>query len=252
MIGTTLLNNRYHLEAELGRGGMGVVYRARDTLLNRPVAVKLLSAGSLGSEGRQRLLIEAQAAARLNHPNIINVYDASEAGGTPYIVMELAEGVTLRDYRPQSLDEIIAIARQIAAALEHAHAAGILHRDLKPENIVLSDSRVIKLMDFGLARISDPGYHRGLTQEGTLMGTFAYLAPECIQGEAASRQSDLYAFGVLLYELAAGRHPFQGDTMVAVLSQHLHAPVIPASTYHPAGPPRLDALIGRLLNKKPA
>jgi ABC-type oligopeptide transport system substrate-binding subunit len=248
MIGTTLLN-RYYLEAELGRGGMGVVYRAQDTLLNRPVAVKLLSAGSLGTEGRQRLLIEAQAAARLNHPNIVNVYDVNESDGVPFIVMELAAGNTLRDAQPATMEEVIAIARQVTAALEHAHASGILHRDLKLENIVLSDSRMVKLMDFGLARISDAAR---LTQEGMLMGTFSYLSPELIQGDPASPQSDLYALGVMLYELAAGRAPFAGDTLVAVLSQHLHAPVIPPSTFNPAVPPRLDALIVNLLSKNPA
>jgi serine/threonine-protein kinase len=138
MIGTTF-QNRYRLDAELGRGGMGVVYRAHDTLLDRDVAVKVLSETRLGTEARARLLREAQSAARLNHPNIVSVYDAGEAGGAPFIVMELVEGLSLHDHRPQTIDETLAIARQVCAALEHAHAHGIIHRDLKPENIVISN-----------------------------------------------------------------------------------------------------------------
>ena len=151
MIGS-VLQNRYRLEAELGRGGMGVVYRARDLLLDRPVAVKVLSSAALGTEGRARLLAEARAAARLNHPNIVGVYDAGEADasafgtagqlpsqpGVPFIVMELVEGESLYARRPTDLPEILSIARQICAALEHAHAHGIIHRDLKPENVLLS------------------------------------------------------------------------------------------------------------------
>src|SRR3972149_448645 len=160
------LVNRYRLDAELGRGGMGIVYRARDTLLDRDVAVKVLSGPSLGSEGRARLLHEARAAAQLNHPNIVSIYDAGEAGGVPFIVMELVEGASLFDRRPQTLGAILAVARQVCAALEHAHAHGIVHRDLKPENVlVVSDPHPtpspshgdgpgvrVKLMDFGLAR----------------------------------------------------------------------------------------------------
>ncbi|MCK4316692.1 MAG: serine/threonine protein kinase, partial [Anaerolineae bacterium] len=127
----TLLNERYQLDAEIGRGGMGIVYRAHDTLLERDVAVKLMSAAALDTEGRTRLLHEAQAAAKLNHPNIVSVHDAGEAEGVPFVVMELVEGESLHERRPQDLDEIISIARQVCAALEHAHAHGIIHRDLK-------------------------------------------------------------------------------------------------------------------------
>ncbi len=136
----TLLNQRYRLDSEIGRGGMGIVYRAHDTLLERDVAVKVLNDPSLGTEGRGYLLREAQAAARLNHPNIVAMYDAGEENGIPYLVMELVPGESLYEHKPASLAEILAIARQICDALEHAHQNGIIHRDLKPENIILSDA----------------------------------------------------------------------------------------------------------------
>jgi predicted ATPase/DNA-binding CsgD family transcriptional regulator/predicted Ser/Thr protein kinase len=247
MIGTTLLN-RYHIEAQLGQGGMGIVYRAQDTLLNRPIAIKVLTTAGLGSTGKARLLVEAQAAARLNHPNIVAVYDAGEADGQPFIVMELVEGQSLRSYQPQTLAETLHLAQQICAALEHAHTAGILHRDLKPENIILTKTDTLKLMDFGLARSADMPQ---LTEEGTIMGTLSYLAPELIEGEAASIQSDLYALGVILYELTTGRSPFSSDTVMALVSQQLHAPVTPPSAHNAEIPVWLDELILRLLSKQP-
>jgi predicted ATPase/predicted Ser/Thr protein kinase len=249
VIGQTI-QNRYRIDSELGRGGMGVVYRAHDAVLNRPVAVKVLSATGLGTAGKARLLAEAQAVAQLNHPNIVNVYDAGEAeGGVPFIVMELVEGAPLRQHQPQGFDEMIALARQMCAALEHAHASGIIHRDLKPENIVLTKSQTVKLMDFGLARTADAPR---LTEEGSLVGTFSYLAPELIMGQPASPQSDLYALGVMLYELTTGQPPFTGENLMAVLSQHLHATVVPPSTHNPAIPPALETLTLRLLSKQPS
>lgn len=257
MIGETL-QNRYRLDAELGRGGMGVVYRAYDTLLGRSVAVKLLSATGLGTEGRVRLLNEAQAVARLNHPNVVLVYDAGqvpveagdggEKGETPFIVMELVEGKPLREYGVPPLNETLALARQICAALEHAHSNGIIHRDLKPENVVITPGQTVKLMDFGLARAT--GTAR-ITAEGAITGTFSYMAPEILLGQTATPRSDLYALGVMLYELTTGRPPFEGETLVAVISQHLNAPVVPPSTYNPTIPVALDALIVRLLGKRP-
>lgn len=247
MIGTTI-HNRYRLEAELGRGGVGVVYRGHDELLNRPVAVKVLSDGGSGTVGSGHLLQEAQAVARLNHPNIVGVYDAGEAGGVPFIVMELVEGETLRVNAPQEIGTILAIAMQVCVALEHAHNQALIHRDLKPENIVLTTrTQTVKLMDFGLARRANTPQ---LTSEtGALIGTFSYLAPELVMGEPASVQSDLYAFGVMLYEWVAGQPPFLGDNLMAVLSQHLYAPVVPPSTYRPEVPLALDELILSLLQK---
>jgi tetratricopeptide (TPR) repeat protein len=260
MVGV-LLNGRYRLDVELGRGGMGQVYRAHDTLLDRDVAVKVLSA-ELGTEGRNRLLREARAAAGLNHPNIASVYDAGEAqlpdragpaGPMPFVVMELVEGPSLHDRRPESLEETVAIARQVCAALEHAHAHGIIHRDLKPENVLLAEGppagpgSIAKLVDFGLAR----SMASRLTAEGAVAGTAFYLAPELALGQVYDGRADLYALGVMLYELTTGRLPFLADDPLAVISQHLHAPVVPPCARDETIPPPLDALILRLLSKDP-
>jgi predicted ATPase len=241
-----LLNNRYRLEAELGRGAMGIVYRAHDILLDRDVAVKVLSAEVLNAETRARLLREAQAAAQLRHPNIVPVFDAGEVEGTPYVVMEV-EGPSLHERPPGSLEETIAIARQICAALEYAHSHGVVHRDVKPENVLVAPDGLVKLVDFGLARTAASR----LTAEGTVLGTVFYLAPEQILGQEVDARADLYALGVLLYELAAGRLPFTGDDALAVIAQHLHAPVVSPSTYQAEIPAWLDDLILRLMSKQP-
>ncbi len=242
-----LINNRYYLEAELGRGGMGIVYRARDTLLQRDVAVKVLWASALGSQGRARLLREAQAAASLNHPNIINIYDAGDANNVPYIVMELLDGESLYEHRPQDLETTLDILRQICDALDHAHARGIIHRDLKPENIIVTSQGVAKLTDFGLSR-SVTGR---ISQEGVIVGTVYYLAPEQALRQDIDHRADLYALGVLMYEMIAGRLPFTAEEPLGVISQHLNAPVVPPSTYNPNIPPVLERLILRLLSKAP-
>jgi len=245
---TTVFHDRYRFDAEIGRGGMAVVYRARDTLLERDVAVKVMSAAALDTEGRVRLLHEARSAARLNHPNIVTVHDVGEADGSPFIVMELVDGESLFDRRPQALDEIVSVARQICAALEHAHTHDIVHRDLKPENVLLTAGGTAKLVDFGLAR----SMASRLTSEGAIAGTAFYLAPELALGQAFDGRADLYALGVMLYELTTGRLPFTADDPIAVISQHLHAPVIPPRAKNGEIPPALDALIVHLLSKTPA
>src|SRR6266540_2613609 len=161
----TLINNRYLLKAELGRGGMGVVYQAQDTLLERDVAVKVLLSSTLGSQGRARFLREAQAAARLSHPNIINIFDAGSGDGLSYIVMELLDGDSIFEARPASLEETLNIIRQICDALEHAHSNGIIHRDLKPENVIVTSKGVAKLTDFGLSR----SLTARISQEGSIV-----------------------------------------------------------------------------------
>ncbi|MDD3827995.1 MAG: AAA family ATPase [Anaerolineae bacterium] len=249
----TRLHERYRLLAELGQGGMGTVYSAHDDLLDRDVAVKVLSEAGLGQQARARLLAEAKAAARLNHPNIVSVYDAGEAAGLPYIVMELVEGQSLHEAPPRDLDEILSVARQICAALEHAHGQGIVHRDLKPENVSVArgtrpgTTGQVKLMDFGLAH----SLSGRATVGGDLLGTVYYLAPEQVLGQQVDGRADLYALGVMLYEMVSGRLPFEGDDPLAVLSQHLHASVVPPSTFRPDLPPRLEAVILRLLAKEP-
>jgi predicted ATPase/DNA-binding SARP family transcriptional activator len=247
------LQERYRLEAELGRGGMGVVYRAHDTLPERDVAVKVLSQATLDSENRARLLREAQAAAGLNHPNIASIHDAGEVDGSPFIVMELVEGPSLHEQRPEALDDILAIACQVCAALEHAHAHGIVHRDLKPENVLLAldpltgKGSTAKLVDFGLAR----SLASRMTSEGAIVGSVFYLAPELALGQAYDGRADLYSLGVILYELTTGVMPFRGDHPLAVISQHLHAPPVPPRARDEGIPPALDALILRLLSKDP-
>ncbi len=251
----TLLKDRYRIDAELGRGGVGIVYRATDTLLKRPVAVKVLALSGNDPSSNLRLVNEALVVAKLNHPNIVTVYDAGEQNGQPFVVMEFVAGKNLRDAPPAVLSDLLSLVRQICAALAHAHAAGVIHRDIKPENVMVLSSPSsaetgprFKLMDFGLAHTADAPQ---LTKEDTLVGTLAYLAPEVIQGQPASIQSDLYALGVLLYELAAERPPFKGESVGAVLMQHLYEPVIPPRTYNPAIPAWFDDLIVRLLSKQP-
>ncbi len=246
MIGSILLN-RYKIETELGRGGMGIVYKAHDTLLNRAVAIKFLNTEGVGSEGKARLLQEARAAAQLNHPNIVSIYDAGEADENSFIVMELVNGDTLRKTKKPTLQDVVSMAQQICLALEHAHANGIIHRDLKLENIVITNTQILKLMDFGLARTANDVH---LTEEGVITGTFAYIAPELIQGQPASSQSDLYAFGVILYELLTDQSPFEG-TVNTILAQHLHAIVKPPADINPQIPTWLNDLVLRLLNKLP-
>lgn len=242
----TVIGGRYELHEILGGGGMGVIYRAEDTLLERPVAIKFVSATGLGTEGRARFLQEARSAARLNHPNIVSVHDIGQSewpskaglpgmqGLSSFIVMELVEGQTLHETKLQDLGQIIDAFKAICDALSAAHGQGIIHRDLKPENVAVTPNGMIKLLDFGLARIS--GKTR-VTEQGAFMGTVSYIAPEIILGQEASPRSDLYAMGVMLYEMSAGRPPFEADNITAVISQHLHAPVVPAQRLQRANSP---------------
>ena len=244
----TVLNDRYELGEQLGRGGMGTVHRAHDNVLDRDVAVKLLSETRLGTEGRERMLREAQAIAKLNHPNIVQVYDAGQLDGTPFIVMEMVEGHSLHDQPPKDFAGVVSIARQICAALEHAHQHGIVHRDLKPENVIIETNETTKLMDFGLAR----SVASRMTTEGEISGTVFYLAPELALGQDFDGRADLYSLGVMLYELTAGELPFAKGDPLTVISQHIHATVVPPRSKNPKIPPLLEQLILQLLNKDPA
>jgi predicted ATPase len=253
MIGTTLFS-RYHLVAAIGQGSMGTVYRAHDMLLDRDVAIKVVTEARLGPEGQARLLSEARAAARLNHPNLIAIYDVAEASdpapagrGIPFIVMELAEGQSLDRRGNTSVDDTLAVARQVCAALEHAHAHGIVHRDLKPENVLVTADGTVKLMDFGLAHLISSE-----EAEPVLTGTVLYLAPEQARGQPVDARADLYALGVMLYEALTGRVPFSGDDPMAVIAQHLNSPPTPPSQLRPDLPPALEAIILKLLAKDPA
>jgi len=196
---------RYQIESVIGRGGMAIVYRAKDTIAARLVALKLISTSFLDQrEVQRRFLIELGTMQRVHHENIVSVYDSGEHEGQPFIVMELLNGEDLgRAIKSGNCGGIAArvkIARQIAAALSHVHAAGILHRDVKPSNVFLEDSGLVKLMDFGVSRLLEPGVSHGSTFAGTLQ----YMAPERVSGAPATRATDIYSFGVLLYELFAG------------------------------------------------
>ncbi|HJW91540.1 MAG TPA: AAA family ATPase, partial [Anaerolineales bacterium] len=191
---------------------------------------------------------EAQAAASLNHANIVAVFDAGEWDGVPFIVMELVEGLPLSSAKSDNLQTILSLADQVCEALAHAHAKGIIHRDLKPENVLVTPNGRAKLMDFGLARSASAS---PLTVAGAIVGTVHYLAPENALGQAIDERADLYSFGVMLYQLAAGGLRFESDDLLGVITQHLHAPVTPPSTFNPAIPAALDALLLRLLSKNP-
>src|SRR4051812_20552210 len=243
-----VLRNRYRLDEQIGRGGMGVVYRATDLQLMREVAVKVILQHS-SNDARERLLREARAAAALNHPNIISVYDVGEENGIPFFVMELIRGPSLSKERPIELARVVELATQICAALEHAHINQIVHRDLKPDNVLLSGSNQnVKLADLGLAL---PSHGARISRAGLIVGTPSYMAPEQALGRTVDARTDLYALGVLLYELTTGRLPFAGDDPLTVVSQHVHAPVVPPRVLRPGLPRGLEAIILRLLEKDP-
>jgi serine/threonine protein kinase len=226
----TVLGGRYELGETLGRGGMGVVYRATDTVLGRSVAVKILADGLARDPSFvERLRREARAAARLSHPGVVTVFDHGSEGGRHYIVMELVEGPTLSELLargPLGVERTAAIGDQVLAALEVAHGQGVVHRDVKPGNIMVTASGSVKVMDFGIARSADA---ETLTGSGTVVGSAAYLSPEQVQGRTVDHRSDLYSIGCVLYEALTGRPPFVGSSAVSVAHQHVSAEPEPLS-----------------------
>jgi serine/threonine-protein kinase len=249
------LTERYHLASHLARGGMADVYLGQDTLLGRKVAIKVLHAQFSNDEAFvKRFRREAQAAANLANPNIVGVYDWGQAGNTYFIVMELVDGRSLRDVLrnegallPRRAAEIGA---EVASALAAAHRAGLVHRDVKPGNILLATDGTVKVTDFGIARAWDDSQE--LTRTGAVIGTATYFSPEQAQGTPADERSDIYSLGVVMYEMLAGRPPFQGDSPVAVAYQHVSSSAPPPSTHNPDVPPELDAVVIRALQKDPA
>ncbi len=249
-----LVSGRYRLLEQLGRGGAGVIFKAEDEQLSRTVALKLLHAdGGMAGDKLERFRSEARSVARLNHPNIITLYDYAEQGNQPYLVMEYIPGRDLwamdSSYAPNlmPLNVSLPIIDSILAALEYSHSHQVIHRDLKPENVMITPEGQVKVMDFGLARIQ--GQSR-LTQEGLVTGTASYLAPELALGEPGDHRVDLYALGVMMYELFTGRLPFSGDDPLSVVSQHVHAPVVPPQRYNPRISDELQAVILKLMSKR--
>ncbi len=244
----------YEILAEIGRGGMGVIYQARDPKLDRIVALKFLPGEySRDSERLQRFLHEARTASALNHPNICTVHALGEHNDRPFIVLEFIEGVTLRSWAAEhpELRDVVPVIGQAVRALSAAHAAGIIHRDIKPDNIMLRPDGYVKVVDFGLAR-SAPHSNKDETDTtpGAVFGTAAYMSPEQTRGEPLDWASDIFSLGIVLYQLATGRHPFESGTIAGVM--HAIAtlePVLP-SAINPAIPQQLEDLIASMLQKE--
>lgn len=246
--------DRYLLESEIGTGGMGIVYRAQHQLLRTWVAIKVLDP-RLASDGRfvQRFALEAQTAARLQHPNIVKVFDVGQAEGWYFIVMEFLDGVPLdrwlRERQRCSPQEAAGIIGQVAAALDHAHAHDLVHRDVKPANIMLRSDGHVTLMDFGLVRAGDG---IGLTLQNQVLGTPEYMSPEQAQGQRATKYSDIYALGIVAYKLITGAVPFSGDTPVSTMRMHIDQALPPLHRLTPDAPAALEAVIAKALTKQPA
>jgi serine/threonine protein kinase len=256
----------YEILREIGRGGMGEVYQARDTHLDRVVAVKVLPAGAVANPSRKlRFIQEAKAASALNHPNIVTIHDINADEGIDFIVMEYVAGKTLDEVIPvRGLRPNAALkhAVPIADALAAAHAAGILHRDLKPSNVMVTEEGRVKVLDFGLAKLVEPAEgsssdetrtsSRPQSEDGVVMGTAAYMSPEQAEGRRLDGRSDVFSFGAMLYEMVTGQKPFQGDSKLATMAKILNEDPAPLSQLLESIPPDLEKTILRCLRKDPA
>ena len=248
-----LLDNRYEIREVIGTGGMAVVYKARDHRLNRFVAVKILKDEySQDEEFRRRFHAESQAVAMLSHPNIVSVHDVSTTNEVDYIVMELIEGITLRQYMEKkgvlNWKETLHFAIQIAKALEHAHSRGIVHRDIKPHNVMILKNGSVKVADFGIARVMSKS--NTLTKEA--LGSVHYISPEQAKGGRVDNRSDIYSLGVVMYEMITGRPPYDGESPVAVAIQHINGGAPLPSTLNPNIPGGLEQIIMKAMAKDPA
>ena len=255
----------YEILAPIGAGGMGEVYRGRDTRLDRTVAIKVLPERLAATpEARQRFEREAKTISQLSHPHICALYDVGNQDGTEYLVMEYLEGETLADRLAARgalpVDQVLRYGVEIADALEKAHRQGIVHRDLKPSNVMVTGSG-LKLLDFGLAKafapVTTPGSltsfptEAHLTQEGTILGTFQYMAPEQLEGKDADARTDIFALGAVLYEMATGKKAFSGASQASLISSIMTSEPQPISQVQPMSPPALDRVVGVCLVKEP-
>ena len=251
--GNTLIDGRYRVLRRIGSGGMADVYCAEDIHLGRQVAIKVLHRRfAQDQEFVERFRREAKSAAGLNHPNVVGVFDRGEHEGTYYIAMEFLEGQTLKDIvaaeAPLSQERVIDLGLQILQAAGFAHSHGVIHRDFKPHNVIVDHQGHAKVTDFGIARAGASE----MTETGSIMGTAQYLSPEQAQGHAVTATSDIYSIGVMLYEMLAGRLPFEGDSAVAVALKHLSEPPAPISQWRPDVHPALEAVVMAALAKDPA
>jgi serine/threonine-protein kinase len=246
-----ILNDRYELEQKIGEGGMARVYRGRDLRLNRQVAIKVLHSHYATDQNfLQRFHHEAQAAANLRHPNIVDVYDVGQDGDTHYIVMEYVAGSDLKALLMRNgalpIDQAVYVAESVANGLDAAHRIGMVHRDVKPQNIIVGEQGQVKITDFGIAKSS---LSTALTETGVTFGTADYISPEQARGQPATPRSDIYSLGVTLYETLTNHLPFSGDSSIAVAMQHVSADPPPPRMYNPRIPPQLESLVLRALSK---
>jgi eukaryotic-like serine/threonine-protein kinase len=266
MIGQNLLH--YRITEKIGQGGMGVVYKALDTHLDRPVAIKIISPDKIAdSERKRRFVLEAKAASALHHPNIVVIHDIASDRGCDFIVMEFVDGQSLDRLigrRGLKLDLALGYAVQVADGLAKAHAAGIVHRDVKPTNVMIAAGGLVKILDFGLAKLAEPGpqaqeaatmtlaqAEKPRTEEGFVVGTAAYMSPEQAEGGTVDARSDIFSFGVLFYEMLTGQRPFQRESRMKTLAAVLSEEPKPASAVNESIPPDAERILGRCLRKDP-
>jgi serine/threonine protein kinase len=245
----TLAEGRYRIERTLGYGGKAVVYLAHDEELRRLVAIKVLAEHLSGDLAfRERFLQESRLASRLSHPNVVRVYDAGEADGRPYIVMEYVEGDTLAERGKLGYEDAVPLALQACAGLQHAHAAGLVHRDVKPANLLVREDDVLKIADFGIARAAEL---TRLTQHGTVLGTATYLAPEQAEGEEVTAAADLYSLGAVLYEVLTGRPPYEFDSLSELVALQTSGVITPVRDLEPSVPEPVEAAVMHALARDP-
>lgn len=249
-----ILDNRYKIISKIGVGGMADVFKGEDTLLGRPVAVKILHSNFAGDDDFvARFKCEAQAAGKLSHPNIVSMYDVGFDQGYHYIVMEYIEGETLKEYITRherlSIDNAVKFTIAIAEGLEHAHAMGIVHCDIKPHNVLITKQGRIKVTDFGIARAMNAGTTMMYTN--SIMGSAHYLSPEQASGKPVNGSTDIYSLGAVLYEMLTGRVPYEGETPISVALKHVRERLIPPTRYNPSIPTLLEAAVIKALAKRP-